>query len=186
MIDATVIAAGEGNAPEGVMMFVPPLEEVVWSALALVVIALVFWKKVLPAFTRILDERAELIQGGIAKAETAQAEAQEALEEYTRQLAEARAEAGRIREAARAEGATIIEELRTKASQDAARILENAQRQIEAEQQQASQALRAEVGSLATELASRIVGEALADSARQSRVIDRFLDELESTTVDRT
>ena len=33
---------------------------------------------------------------------------------------------------------------------------------------------------LATELASRIVGESLADSARQSRVVDRFLDDLES------
>ena len=43
-----------------------------------------------------------------------------------------------------------------------------------------SSSLRAEVGTLATELASRIVGEALADSARQSRVIDRFLDELEA------
>ena len=36
------------------------------------------------------------------------------------------------------------------------------------------------MGALATELASRIVGEALADEARQSRVIDRFLDELEA------
>ena len=39
--------------------------------------------------------------------------------------------------------------------------------------------LRAEVGTLATELASRIVGESLADQARQSRMVDRFLDELE-------
>lgn len=184
MADALVIAAGEGDVPEGIMLFVPPLEEVFWSALAVAVIALVFWKKVLPAFTKVLDERTELIQGGIARAESAQAEAQEALEEYTRQLAEARAEAGRIREAARAEGAVIVTELRTKAADDAARILENAQRQIEAERQQAAQSLRAEIGGLATELASRIVGEALADSARQSRVIDRFLDELETTTAD--
>jgi F-type H+-transporting ATPase subunit b len=41
--------------------------------------------------------------------------------------------------------------------------------------------LRAEIGSLATELASRIVGESLADTARQGRMIDRFLAELEDT-----
>jgi F-type H+-transporting ATPase subunit b len=41
--------------------------------------------------------------------------------------------------------------------------------------------LRAEVGTLATELASKIVGESLEDSARQSRVVDRFLDELEAS-----
>ncbi|HWS57852.1 MAG TPA: F0F1 ATP synthase subunit B, partial [Actinotalea sp.] len=83
------------------------------------------------------------------------------------------------REEARVEGGTILVELREKASADAARILESAQRQIEAERQQASVALRAEVGALATELASRIVGESLADEARRSRVVDRFLDELE-------
>ena len=36
------------------------------------------------------------------------------------------------------------------------------------------------MGSLATELASKIVGEALEDQARQSRVVDRFLDDLAS------
>ena len=37
-----------------------------------------------------------------------------------------------------------------------------------------------EVGSLATDLASKIVGEALEDQARQSRVVDRFLADLEN------
>src|SRR5690606_584154 len=113
----------------------------------------------------------------------AQAEAEAALAEYKEQLAEARAEATRIREDARTEGAEIVAGLRAKASEDAARILETAQKQIEAERQQAIVALRAEVGSLATELASRVVGESLADDARQSRVIDRFLDELDTATV---
>ena len=39
------------------------------------------------------------------------------------------------------------------------------------------------MGALATELASKIVGESLADEARRSRVVDRFLDELEAGTV---
>ena len=43
----------------------------------------------------------------------------------------------------------------------------------------ASAALRQDVGKLATELAGKLVGESLEDHARQSRVIDRFLDELE-------
>lgn len=180
MDSTTVLAAGEGEAPEGILMFIPPVDEVIWSLIALGLIALVFWKKVLPTFTKILDERAEKIQGGMARAEAAQAEAQAALAEYHQQLAEARAEAARIREEARAEGSAIVAELREKASADAARILDNAQRQIESERQQAATALRAEVGALATELASRIVGEALADEARQSRIVDRFLDELEA------
>ena len=82
-----------------------------------------------------------------------------------------------MREEAREQGAQIIAEMRERAEAEARRITEAAQSQIEAERQQALISLRAEVGSLATELASRIVGESLTDTARQSRMVDRFLDE---------
>jgi hypothetical protein len=41
------------------------------------------------------------------------------------------------------------------------------------------QQLRTEVGTLATSLAGRIVGESLEDEVRQRRTVDRFLAELE-------
>jgi len=69
--------------------------------------------------------------------------------------------------------------MREQAQAEARRVTEAAQAQIQAERQQALTALRAEVGTLATELASRIVGESLADTARQNRMVDRFLEELE-------
>ena len=174
---AVVLAAEPGEAQNPL---IPADYDIIWSLVVAAIIALVFYKLVMPRFTAILDERAEKIEGGLAKAENAQAEAEAARAELHRQLAEARAEAARIREESRTEGQAIVAELRQKASDDAARIVENAHKQIEAERKQAAVALRAEVGALATELASRIVGEALADEARQSRVIDRFLDELET------
>ena len=58
-----------------------------------------------------------------------------------------------------------------------------AHEQIEADRVQAIQALRAEMGTLAVELASRVVGEALDEDARQRRVVDRFLAELETEQV---
>ncbi len=183
-LTAAVVTAAEHGEGEvsGIDLLIPASYDILWSLVVLVAIALAFYKYVLPRFNAVLDERTAKIQGGLKQAETAQAEAAAALAEYQQQLVEARAEAARIREEARAEGGQIVAELREKASTDAARILETAQRQIEAERQQASVALRAEVGTLATELASRIVGESLADSARQSRVIDRFLDDLEAST----
>jgi F-type H+-transporting ATPase subunit b len=42
-------------------------------------------------------------------------------------------------------------------------------------------ALRNEVGALATDLASKIVGEALDDQVRQSRIVDRFITDLEKS-----
>ncbi|GAB3171986.1 F0F1 ATP synthase subunit B [Myceligenerans halotolerans] len=175
---ANIVAATE--EPEGIDLFLPAGYDLLWSAVVLVIIAVAFYRYVLPPMNKVLDERAALIEGGIKKAEEAQAQADKALEEQERLLVEARTEAAQVREEARAEGSAIIKDLKVKASEEAARITETAHRQIEAERQAASVSLRSEVGALATDLASRIVGESLEDSARQSRVVDRFLDELEA------
>ena len=133
----------------------------------------------LPRIMKTLEERHDAIEGGINRADEAQAEAERVLQQYRAQLDDARHESSRMREEAREQGAQIIAEMRERAEAEARRITEAAQAQIEAERQQALNSLRIEVGSLATELASRIVGESLADVARQSRMVDRFLAELE-------
>lgn len=175
-LTAVVFAAETDHNP-----LLPEGPDIVWSIVCFVIIFVAFWRKVLPSFQTMLDKRRAQIEGGIAQAERAQEEASAALAEYRRQLGDAKADAARIREDARSEGLEIVTAARAKAGEDAARIVENAQRQIEAERTQAAVSLRVEVGALATELASKIIGEALADSARQSRVIDRFLDEIEAT-----
>ncbi|MHA7134626.1 F0F1 ATP synthase subunit B [Oerskovia turbata] len=179
-IGPQAVLAAESGEVDPIQLFLPPFYDIFWSGVVLIVIAVAFYKFVLPKFQAVLDERTAKIEGGLAKAESAQAEAAAALAEYHQQLQEARAEAARIREDARAEGSAIVADQRSKAGDEAARILETAQRQIEAERQQASVSLRNDVGTLATQLASKIVGESLEDSARQSRVVDRFLDELEA------
>lgn len=181
LLATAVLAAAEHGEESATNPLIPQVYDLVWSTVVAVIIAVAFYRYVLPRFTQVLDERTSKIEGGMARAEEAQADAAAALAEYRSQLADARAEAARIREDARAEGATIVAELRAKANDDAARIVATAQKQIEAERTQAAVSLRADVGALATELASRIIGEALADEARQSRVIDRFLDELEES-----
>jgi F-type H+-transporting ATPase subunit b len=161
----------------------PLLPEWIEVILALVVFGLLwlaFKKWVVPNFEKTFAERTTAIEGGLKAAETKQAEADAKLAELERQLSEARHEAARIREDAREQGATIITEMREQAQTEATRIVEHGKAQIEVERQQAVASLRAEVGALATGLAGRIVGEALDDEARQSRVIDRFLSELEA------
>jgi F-type H+-transporting ATPase subunit b len=132
-------------------------------------------------FEKAFTARTEAIQGGMERAEKAQLEAQRALSQYNEQLSKAREEAQTLREEARVQGASIVEELRAKAQEEAARITSAAHASIEAERQQAITSLRNEVGALAVELASKIVGESLDDQARQSRIVDRFLDDLEKS-----
>jgi F-type H+-transporting ATPase subunit b len=170
-----ILAAEEEHNP-----LLPLWEEV---ALALVVFGILFFaikKFVAPNFEKTFAERTQAIEGGIAAAESKQAEADAKLAELEQQLADARHEAARIREEAREQGAAIVAEMREQAQAEASRIVEHGKTQIEAERQQAVTSLRAEVGSLATSLAGRIVGESLEDDARQSRVVERFLAELES------
>ena len=159
---------------------IPELPELIIGAIAFLIVFVVLWRVLMPRIQKTLEERTDKIEGGLQRAEEAQAEAARTLEQYRAQLADARQEASRIREEAREQGAQIIAEMRERAEGEARRITEAAQAQIEAERQQALISLRAEVGSLATELASRIVGESLTDEARQSRMVDRFLDGLDA------
>ncbi|MGO4384822.1 F0F1 ATP synthase subunit B [Specibacter sp. RAF43] len=153
--------------------------EIVVVAVSFAILMYIVVKFVVPMFEKTYADRTAAIEGGIAKAEKAQAEASAALDEYKAQLTDARTEANRIREEARSEGAQILANLKEKAAAESARITEQAQVAIAAERQAAVVSLRAEVGSLATTLAGRIVGEALDDDARAKRVVDRFLAELE-------
>jgi F-type H+-transporting ATPase subunit b len=158
---------------------VPHLAEIILGVVVFLILVYLVTKFVVPNFEKAFAERTAAIEGGMQQAEAAQAEAKAALEEYTAQLAEARHEAARIREDAREQGAAIIAEMREQAQAEAERIVSTAHTQIDADRQQAVQQLRAEVGTLATTLASRIVGESLEDEARQRRTVERFIEEIE-------
>jgi len=166
---------------EKVNPLIPHTAELVVGAVAFILLFLVMRSKVVPMFEKAFTARTEAIQGGMERAEKAQLDAQRALTQYNDQLSKARDEAQTLREEARVQGASIVEELRVKAQEEAARITAAAHASIEAERQQAVTSLRNEVGALAVELASKIVGEALDDQARQSRIVDRFLDDLEKS-----
>jgi F-type H+-transporting ATPase subunit b len=157
----------------------PALPDLVWSAVVFLVILFVVIRYGLPRVNRLLDERAARIEGNIERAEAAQREADAALEKYNAQLAEARVEAGRIREQAREEGKRILADLREQAQAEAARITEQAYTQIEGERQSAIQSLRADVGTLALELASGVIGQHLENDRNATALVDRFLAELD-------
>jgi F-type H+-transporting ATPase subunit b len=158
---------------------VPSYPELIIGVVAFLIVFGTLGKVLLPRIQAMLQERTDKIEGGLERAEEVQAEAARVLEQYRQQLADARHEAARLREEAKEQGAQIIAEMREQAQAEARRLTEAANAQIDSERQQALASLRTEVGALATELAGRIVGESLQDEARQSRVVDRFLEDLE-------
>jgi len=158
---------------------VPNLTELITGLIAFAIVFGILAKLLLPRIQKTLEERTDAIEGGLNRAQEAQAEANRVLEQYRAQLADARREASRIREEAREQGAQIIAEMREQGQAEYARLTAAAQTQTESDRQQALTSLRAEIGSLSVELASKVVGESLEDEARQRRTVDRFLDQLE-------
>jgi F-type H+-transporting ATPase subunit b len=168
------ILAAESQNP-----LIPPWGEIIIGLIAFAIVFVVFAKFVAPRFEQVFRARREAIEGGIERAEAMQTEAKAALERYQAQLAEARNEAAQIRDQARAEGQQILEELRTQAQEESARIRARGEEQLAAQRQQVVNELRGQIGALAVDLAGRIVGESLADDARRSGTVDRFLTELD-------
>ena len=166
-------------AAEAPNPLIPVLPELIIGAVAFLIVFGVLARVLLPRMQKTLAERTDAIEGGLQRADEAQKEANEALAQYHQQLAEARHEAARLREQAREEGAQIVAEMREQGNAERQRLIDAAHAQIAADRAQALQSLKAEVGGIAVELASRVVGESLAEEARQRRTVDRFLAELE-------
>jgi F-type H+-transporting ATPase subunit b len=181
----TVLAAEEGGGGsfwEDAYPVIPHPGELIVGIISFVILYFLYKRFVVPRLETMLDERRRAIEGGIERAEAMQAEAKAALDRYNAQLAEARTEAAQIREQARTEGQQILEEMRVQAQEEQARIIARGQEQIQAARQQVVNELRAQIGTLAVDLAGRVVGESLADDARRSGTVDRFLDELDGMT----
>lgn len=177
MLTASVTVAAEENHS----LLIPAIPDLIWGTLAFVIVLVFFIWKVLPSLNAALDARKDAIEGGIKRAEEAQAKAAAALEEYTAKLADARGEAAEIRDAARADGAKIVAEAKETAQAEAARVTATAHAQIEAERQTTLVSLRSEVGTLALDLAGGVIGESLSDDQRAQSVVDRFLADLEAS-----
>ena len=176
MIHNIVAEAAKAENP-----LLPSVPDLVWSSVVFAVLLVFFWTKVLPNFKQNLDARTEAIEGRLEAAEKAQAEAATKTANIEAEQAAARAEAAQIREAAKAEGAIILAESKEQAAALRAEMIATTKAQIEAEYQAAVVSLRTELGGLAIDLASRVVGSSLQNDKIASGVVDQFLADLEAT-----
>jgi F-type H+-transporting ATPase subunit b len=173
-----LIASGD-EAPNPL---IPHTVELIVGAVAFLLLLWVLKKFAFPMFEKTYVERTEAIEGGIKRAEVAQAEAAAALAQYQAALADARGEAAEIRAEAQTERTRIVDEARAEATAAAESVIARSQSQIDASRIQAQSELSREVGRIALDLASRVVGESLEDDARARATVDRFIADLETST----
>jgi F-type H+-transporting ATPase subunit b len=160
--------------------FLVPNATFIAELIAFLIILWVLGKYVLPPLQKAMRDRQAMIKKQVEDAEAAQAQLAEAEKAYQNALNEARTEAAQIRENARAEAQRTVEELRTAAQEEQARIVARGEEQLAAQRSAIVRELRGEIGTLAVELAEKIVNQRLADDAQVSATVDAFLAGLES------
>ncbi len=173
-----VLAVEEGEEPEGIDLLIPEIPELVAGIVAFSVVFFFVWRYALPALNRTLEARQQAIAGQIAEAEQAKAEAQSLLTDYQQQLADARSEANRIVDEARAQGEQLRADIVAKAETEADELRRRAREEAAAERSRAEAELRREVASLSLDVAEKVVAGGI-DRDAQRALVDRYIDELQ-------
>ena len=155
----------------------PATNELIWGTVAFLLLLFLMYRTVFPSINQAYKDRRANIEGKLEQAEREREEAEQLLEQYRRRLRDAEDETQRILEEARSNAERVRRDLLAKAETDAGRELDRARQAIRAERDQAIRQLRNEVGTLAVELATRVVGDSL-DRDRQLRLVDEYIDEL--------
>lgn len=146
---------------------------------AFIVIIVLIYRYVVPSLRKAMRRQQQVIGAQFAEAREAKEQAEAAEAKYQASIRDARAEAEQMRQSARAQGEQIRAELRAKAQEESDRIAERGRQQLAAERDSVVRELRAEMGTLAVELATRIVAESLTDETRRAATVERFIEELE-------
>ena len=170
------VAAEEGES--GTRLLLPETPELIGGIIAFGLVFFFIWKVAWPAINRTLENRQQAIAGSLREADTAKAEAESLLEDYRRQLADAREESSRIIEDARQTAESMRQDMVARAQSEADQLVARARAEVAAERERALQEVRSEVGALSMDLAEKVVQGSLDREAQRS-LIDRYLADLE-------
>ncbi len=176
MIQGLILAAQETKNP-----IVPEANEIIWGSIAFVVLFIALKKKAYPEVKKGMEARTERIRNTLAEADEAKEEAQSVLDDYRRQLNDAKNESARIIEEARQAADKIRQDLRKQAEDEVAEIKQRAQDDITAQANRAMADLQARVSLMVIELAEKVVEKNLDRDANKA-LIERFIREMETTS----
>jgi F-type H+-transporting ATPase subunit b len=177
----TSIAAAQEHAAHEPLSAMPgPKEGLVTGVTAIVVFLLVLAVlslKVWPTISKALNDRASKIRDSIEEAEQAQLQARQALEQYEKNLASARAEAQKMLDDAKVQQQAISAELKARSDVELGQLREKAKRDIDSAKAAAIAEIHAHATALATTMAGKILKREI-NAGDQARMIQESLQEM--------
>jgi F-type H+-transporting ATPase subunit b len=172
-----ILAAESEDEGEGIDLLLPETSELIAGVIAFGIIFFFVWKWVLPTVQTTLENRQQAIKSDLEAAEAAKVEAESLREDYRKQLASARDEAGKIVEDSRQAGESVKADIVARAEEEAEAIKARAQDELAAERERATSAIRREVVGLSLDVAEKVVGQSLDRDAQQA-LVERYIDDL--------
>ena len=161
-------------------LFTPEFGLVFWMFVAFACLYFILAKWGWPFIIKSMEERADLIDKGVAYAQQAKASLDNAKAEADKLIAEARTEQAEIlREAAKMRN-ELIEKARNDAADEAKKVSQAAQVSLEQARKEAEKQLRTEVGDLALQIAEKVIRRNLSGDDAQKALVDQYLNEVET------
>jgi F-type H+-transporting ATPase subunit b len=155
----------------------PATNELIWGGISFTLLLLLMWKFALPGIKKGMEARTERIRADLDQADSAKSEAEQVLDQYRAQLADAKSEAARIIEESRQAADAIKRDQEQRLQTELAEMRTRAQADVEAAKSQAIGDLRNEVAQLAIR-AAEIVVEKNLDSATQTQLVENYINQL--------
>ena len=161
-------------------LFKPEFGLVFWMFVAFLCLYFILAKWAWPFIIKSMEDRADLIDKGVAYAQEAKSHLDNAKAEADKLIASARDEQAEIlREAAKMRN-DLIEKARGEAADEAKKVTDAAQVSLEQARKEAEKQLRAEVGDLALQIAEKVIRRNIADDDAQRALVDQYLSEVEA------
>jgi F-type H+-transporting ATPase subunit b len=176
MLAALTMFAAEGG--DETRFILPEPAELLWGSIAFLLILIALMKFAFPKYKQTLADRTKAIQGRLAEAEKAKADADTMMAEYRQRLSNAQAEANRIIEEAKKTAEAMRKDLMARAEVEASEIVGRARAELGAEKERAMAELRASVASLSIRVAEKVIAKELSNEASQRAFVDQTIAEL--------
>jgi F-type H+-transporting ATPase subunit b len=176
---AQTTSTTEAVAQQAPNPILPSTTELLWGTVAFAILVVAMYKFAFPSVQKAMNARTEKIRNNLDEAEKVRQEAQMILDEYQRQLADARSEANRIIEEARQAADQLRQDMVRRADEEVAELRRRSIEDLKAAQERVMGQLRLQVRDLAIELAEKVVGANL-DRTRNLALVDQLIAELES------
>ena len=149
----------------------------IWTLVSFLILLTLLAKFAFKPIGAALDRRGQLIKSQIDEAAKSRAEAKQLMEDYQKQLAAARSEAGKIIEEARGLGEKVRKEVVDKAGTEASAIVTRAQEEIIRQKEKGIQEMKDTIASLSVQIAGRVIGKEV-NEATHKQLVENLIKDL--------